>query len=155
MTEHTVFWRDKRLDELTSEEWESLCDGCARCCLQKLEDIDTGQTFFTRVACRLLDLETCRCKDYKNRLQLVGDCTNVAPLSEEKSKWLPPSCAYRRLNEGRELPAWHHLRCADRDAVHAAGMSVRDWAINEDYVDESLYAELIIDFDEDDQVYTP
>lgn len=155
MDKKTVFWREKNLNEMSLQEWESVCDGCARCCLQKLQDIDTGETFFTRIACRLLDIDTCRCADYENRLQKVADCANVAPLTDEKCKWLPASCAYRRLEEGHGLPAWHHLQSPGQDAVHEAGISIRDWAISENVVSEELYEQLIIDFDDEDRMFRP
>jgi uncharacterized cysteine cluster protein YcgN (CxxCxxCC family) len=146
------FWAKKPLEQLNTEQWEALCDGCGRCCLQKLEDEDSGETFFTRVACQLLDVSTCRCTDYENRFERVSDCTNVSPLTEEKRQWLPKSCAYRRLDEGKNLPSWHYLLSADPQTIHLQGISVAGWAISEDYVDESLYEQLLIDFDENDQV---
>jgi uncharacterized cysteine cluster protein YcgN (CxxCxxCC family) len=119
------FWKRKTLDEMSAREWESLCDGCGRCCLNKLEDEDTGETHFTNVGCRLLDGETCRCKDYKNRQTHVSDCVRLTPRGVKRIVWLPPTCAYKLLAEGKDLYWWHHLVSGDRETVHQAGISVR------------------------------
>jgi uncharacterized cysteine cluster protein YcgN (CxxCxxCC family) len=119
------FWKRKKLSQMTDAEWESLCDGCGRCCLNKLEDEDTGQTHFTNVACRLLDGESCRCTDYANRQQKVKDCVRLTPRSVPRIVWLPPTCAYDLLAKGRDLYWWHPLVSGDPDTVHAAGISVR------------------------------
>ena len=125
------FWMTKRLDEMTLEEWESLCDGCGRCCLHKLRYEDTGALSFTNVACRLLDLGSCRCRDYANRHRAVPDCVSLTPREVAGIDWLPPSCAYRRLAEGKDLSWWHPLVSGDPETVHSAGISVRGRAINE------------------------
>jgi len=125
------FWRTKRLDEMTKAEWESLCDGCGRCCLHKLRDEDTGELAFTNVACHLLDLGTCRCGDYMNRTQQVPDCTTLSTSLLNEIDWLPPSCAYRRLAEGGDLPAWHPLVTGDPSSTHRAGASIAGRAVNE------------------------
>lgn len=109
VTEALPFWNTKTLEEMTTEEWESLCDGCGRCCLQKLEDIDTGLYFYTNVACRLLDDKTCRCKNYPERIALVKDCLVLSPTDRQHYDWLPVSCAYRRLAHGLDLEWWHPL----------------------------------------------
>lgn len=124
------FWEVKSLDDLNDEEWESLCDGCALCCLQKLEDADSGEIAYTRVACHLLDCDDCRCSDYSNRQRQVPGCINVRPLTAEKLAWLPVSCAYRRLAEGRALAEWHPLISGDTQSVHQAGVSVKPWVIS-------------------------
>ncbi|MEE8345306.1 MAG: YcgN family cysteine cluster protein, partial [Woeseiaceae bacterium] len=115
------FWKRKSLTEMTPEEWESLCDGCALCCLQKIEDEDTGEVHFTDIACRLLDTSTCRCTDYQARVKKVADCLELAADKPELYRWLPASCAYRLLAEGQDLPAWHPLKTGDPDSVHEAG----------------------------------
>jgi uncharacterized cysteine cluster protein YcgN (CxxCxxCC family) len=119
------FWKRKTLDQMSEREWESLCDGCGRCCLNKLEDIDTGDTHFTNVGCKLLDGESCRCRDYKNRQQHVSDCVRLTPRGVKRIVWLPPTCAYKLLAEGRDLYWWHHLVSGERETVHQAGVSVR------------------------------
>ena len=125
MDDETPFWRRKKLAQMTRAEWESLCDGCGRCCLNKLEDIDTGDTVFTDVGCRLLDTGSCRCRDYARRREEVSDCVKLTPRNVRSIPWLPPSCAYRLLAQGRDLYWWHPLVSGDPDSVHAAGVSVR------------------------------
>ena len=112
------FWIRKTLDQLDQEEWESLCDGCGLCCLQKLEDEDDNSVYYTRIACKLLDLKTCRCTDYPNRRDSVPDCIQLSPGKAEEFKWLPPTCGYRLVSERKDLPLWHPLVCGDPDAVH-------------------------------------
>ena len=131
MTDAPPFWQTKTLSEMTRAEWESLCDGCGRCCLHKLRYEETGDLAFTNVACRLLDLRSCRCGDYANRRKHVPDCVHLTPAALRTIDWLPPSCAYRRLAEGRGLAWWHPLVSGDPDTVHAAGISVRGRAISE------------------------
>jgi uncharacterized cysteine cluster protein YcgN (CxxCxxCC family) len=125
------FWRTKKLNEMSAEEWESLCDGCGRCCLHKLRDEDTGEIEFTNVACRLLDIKTARCRDYANRRRKVPDCVQLTPALLAEIDWLPPSCAYRRLQEGKDLPPWHPLRSGRADSVAEAGASVAGRCIPE------------------------
>ena len=125
------FWEAKRLHEMTAREWESLCDGCGLCCLVRFEDEDTGEVIPTRVSCELLDAHACRCKDYANREQYVPDCIKLTPQNIDALPWMPRSCAYRRLNEGKPLPAWHPLLTGDRESVHAAGVSIRGQVICE------------------------
>jgi hypothetical protein len=119
------FWQIKTLEEMSREEWESLCDGCARCCLVKLEDADTEEIHFTDVGCTLLDGKTCRCRDYRRRQSRVSDCVKLTPQTVRSLNWLPISCAYRRLAEGRGLAWWHPLVSGSPDTVHRAGASVR------------------------------
>ncbi len=126
------FWRRKSLEAMTQAEWESLCDGCGQCCLNKLEDADTGESALTRAACRFLNLGSCKCADYANRFDNVPDCINMTPDFTRSAPWLPPTCAYRLVAEGRDLFWWHPLRSGDSNTVHEAGISVRDLAINED-----------------------
>jgi uncharacterized protein len=125
------FWKAKQLEEMTPEEWESLCDGCGRCCLHKLRHDDDGALSFTNVACHLLDLESCRCKDYARRHRRVPDCVGLTPATVREVDWLPSSCAYRRLAEGRDLAWWHPLVSGDPGTVHDAGVSVRGRAVSE------------------------
>ena len=135
------FWKRKTLAEMTPTEWESLCDGCGRCCLNKLEDIDTGAIAWTDVACRLLDGVSCRCSDYDNRFATVPDCVQLTPQVVEEIAWLPPSCAYRLVDEGRDLPWWHPLVSGDPDTVHAARASVRRRTVSELVVPEEEFEE--------------
>jgi uncharacterized cysteine cluster protein YcgN (CxxCxxCC family) len=124
-TQANSFWKTKSLEDMTETEWESLCDGCARCCLEKLEDEDTGQIYFTHIACRLLDAGLCACRDYAHRSEKVPDCVRLTPQNVRRLNWLPPSCAYRLVAEGRDLYWWHPLISGDPNTVHEAGISVR------------------------------
>lgn len=137
------FWRRKRLWEMTSEEWESLCDGCGKCCLHKLEDADTGDIHQTNVACRLLDLNACRCTRYDDRKRLVPDCVVLTPDNIDALGWMPSTCAYRLLAEGKDLARWHPLVSGDPDSVHAAGISVRGRVISERDADGPLSQYLV------------
>lgn len=125
------FWQTKSLDEMSAAEWESLCDGCAKCCLIKLEDADTGELAYTDVACRLLDLGKCTCTDYSRRSVRVPDCLQVTPELARTADWLPSTCAYRLLAEGSDLYWWHPLVSGDPNTVHLAGQSVRNRVIHE------------------------
>ena len=126
------FWRRVPLAEMTTAEWESLCDGCARCCLNKLEDEDTGAIHWTDVACRLLDGNTCRCRDYADRHAQVPDCVALTAANVTTLSWLPPTCAYRLVAEGQDLYWWHPLVSGDPETVHAAGISVRGRTVSEE-----------------------
>jgi uncharacterized cysteine cluster protein YcgN (CxxCxxCC family) len=134
------FWRSKTMGEMTQREWESLCDGCGRCCLNKLIDEDTNRTVFTDVGCRLLDGETCRCTDYAHRQARVKDCVRLTPRNVRRLTWLPPTCGYRLVAEGRDLYWWHPLKSGDPETVHKAGVSVRGrvTASEKDVPDEKL-----------------
>ncbi|MBX2879183.1 MAG: YcgN family cysteine cluster protein [Granulosicoccus sp.] len=149
MTAPIPFWETTPLDQLSDEQWESLCDGCGRCCLQKLEDVDSGDVFFTRVSCKLLNCDDSRCKDYDQRFTHVPDCTQVRPLTDEKRKWLPSTCAYRLIDEGHPLHSWHPLISGRPESVHEAGISVGSFAVSEDDIAFEHYEEHIIHFPED------
>lgn len=125
------FWRRKPLAQMNSKEWESLCDGCGRCCLVKLEDAETGQIDDTDVACKLFDSQTCRCKNYPKRQHLVPDCVKLSPDTAATISWMPKTCAYRLLAEGRPLYWWHPLVSGDPNSVHQAGISVRGQVVDE------------------------
>ena len=130
-TSERPFW-EAPLASLDAGQWEALCDGCGKCCLHKLEDEDTGRIYPTNVACRLLDLTTARCGDYKHRRRHVPDCLTLTRAKVEDLEWLPQSCAYRLRAEGAPLPDWHYLVCGDREAVHRAGQSIVGWTVGED-----------------------
>ena len=120
-----TFWREKSLQDLSKAEWESLCDGCGRCCLEKLEDMDTGEISYTNVACNLLDQETCGCSNYAERFRYMPDCVPLDPQNIHELKWMPSTCAYRLLAEGKDLPVWHPLVSGTRETVFLAGIAVR------------------------------
>lgn len=130
MGEVRPFW-ERPLASLSREEWEALCDGCGKCCLHKVEDEDTGRVWPTNVACKLLDLKTGRCSDYRNRRAHVPDCLRLTPRLAAEIEWLPDSCAYRLRAANRPLPSWHYLISGDRDTVHREGRSVIGKAISE------------------------
>ena len=130
-----VFWIAKTLQEMTSAEFESLCDGCGKCCLHKLEDDENGDVYYTKVACRFLDHTTCRCQTYSTRQQEVSECVVLTPASVKDTYWLPDTCAYRLIDEGFSLPDWHPLVSGDPDSMHKAGMSVAGKVIHENSVD--------------------
>jgi hypothetical protein len=132
------FWEAKSLRQMDRAEWESLCDGCGKCCVHKLEDEDTGELVATNVACRLLDRRTGRCKDYRNRRAYVPECVRLTPEKVHELDWLPSTCAYLLLAEGKPLPAWHPLVSGDPETVHSAGQSVRGWTVSEDDVGDDL-----------------
>jgi uncharacterized cysteine cluster protein YcgN (CxxCxxCC family) len=125
------FWQTKTLEQMTPAEWESLCDGCGLCCLIRFEDEDTGEIIPTRVACKLFDGQLCRCSDYAGRKKHVPDCIKLTPGNIEDLLWMPKSCAYRRLHEGRDLAWWHPLISGDPESVHDAGVSIRGQTISE------------------------
>ena len=139
------FW-ERPLTSLNPTEWEALCDGCGKCCLNKLEDEDTGQVLFTRVACRLLDGESCRCGQYDIRRQFVPECVVLTPKTLPKiAYWLPQTCAYKLLHEGKPLYDWHPLISGDPESVHAAGQSVRGWTVPEFEVAEEDWEDYAIE----------
>jgi uncharacterized protein len=139
------FWRTKALEDMSSAEWESLCDGCGRCCLVKLEDEDSGEIHFTDVGCKLLDAKACRCTDYARRRRRVKDCVKLTPEAVRTLTWLPRTCAYRLVAEGRDLAWWHPLVSGSPDSVHEAGVSVRGRVgAREDDIPAELWPERIV-----------
>lgn len=138
------FWKRKSLAQMSAQEWESLCDGCGKCCLHKLEDEDSGEVFYTRLACAELNIDSCRCRHYEERHARVAECISIGADDVAALQWLPTGCAYRRLAEGRDLPDWHHLVSGSRETVHQAGESVREWAVSPEYIHPDDWEEQII-----------
>ena len=144
MTVASNFWEEKSLDELTKAEWESLCDGCGKCCLHKLEDEDSGDILFTDVACKYLSAMTCQCTSYPDRQDKVPDCISLTPGNIDRFPWLPQSCAYVLVSRGFPLPQWHHLVSGTRETIHSYGMSVREKIISESLIDEDDFEDRIV-----------
>ncbi len=138
------FWQQKSLEEMSKSEWESLCDGCGKCCLLKLEDEKSGEICYTKVVCRYLDMDKCGCNEYKDRHELVPECVWLKLEMIEQFHWLPMTCAYRLLSEGKPLPTWHPLVSGDANSVHEAGVSVRGRVLSEIYVHPDGLEEHII-----------
>lgn len=139
------FWKQKTLEEMTREEWESLCDGCARCCLYKLEDEDTGEIFYTNVVCRLLDTHRCACSAYTERSRLMPTCLVLTPDLVRQLRWMPKTCAYRLVAEGKDLEWWHPLVSGSPNTVHEAGISVRHRTLAELEVDMEQLEDYIVE----------
>jgi len=147
-TTSAPFWEHKKLTELNQIEWESLCDGCAQCCLVKLQDDDTDKIYVTNVACKLLDIESCRCRDYPHRDTQVSMCMLLSPEAPKLFDYLPETCAYRCLHEERPLPEWHPLLSGDKKAVHKNGLSIQSYAVSEVFIHpEQLEDHIISDLD--------
>ncbi|MDM8525459.1 YcgN family cysteine cluster protein [Desulfococcaceae bacterium HSG8] len=143
------FWKAKSFTEMTHEEWESLCDGCGRCCLQKLEDKNTGEIYYTNVACRLLNIRTCRCMRYPKRTQSVSNCKSLTPDTINQFYWLPDTCAYRLIARGQELAWWHPLISGDKNTVREAGISIADGlvpVVSELFVSQDQLKDHIVDW---------
>ena len=145
-TEQNAFWKTKTLRQMSSSEWEALCDGCGKCCLIKLIDDLTDDLHYTTVACKLLDCDSCRCGDYKNRKKLVEDCVILSPRLVEELHWMPSTCAYRLIYEGKDLYWWHPLVSGNPNTVHEAGISVKGRAISEREVKDSELPNYINEF---------
>ena len=140
------FWKTKPISDMSHSEWESLCDGCGKCCLNKLENDDTGEVHYTKIACRLLDNESCKCSQYSIRHQFVPDCIVLTPKNiSEHAYWLPKTCAYYLLWKGKDLFAWHPLVSGDKNTVHEANVSVKEKTIAEFEVDEDEWEDYLWD----------
>lgn len=139
-----TFWKDKSLDEMSRAEWESLCDGCGKCCCIRLEDEDTGAIYITDVVCKLFDAQSCRCTDYLNRSLKVPDCVTLTPANTPQLHWMPQTCAYRLVANGEDLPDWHHLVSGSRESIHEAGMSVQGAVVSELNVAEEDHPHRIV-----------
>jgi len=140
------FWQTKTLSELNPQEWESLCDNCGRCCMHKFQDEDTEQVYFTNVVCRYLHMKTCRCRHYENRQTLVPGCLTVSAGRPEQFAYLPESCAYRQLAEGKDLEWWHPLVSGTAETVHEAGISVRGKVVSDEFIHPKQLEEHVIDW---------
>ena len=145
-----AFWDDKTLEEMTTAEWEALCDGCARCCLIKLEDEDTGEVVTSDVHCRLMEPESCLCSDYENRKEKVPDCIKLDPGNVKTIPWMPVTCAYRRLAEGRGLAWWHPLVSGDPATVHQAGISIRGRSVSETEIAKNEWEDHVVEWPDED-----
>ena len=145
-----MFWKEKALAEMSDDEWESLCDGCGRCCVWKFEDEDSGEILYTDIRCHLFNDATCRCTDYPQRTAIVPDCMDIQKLSDAQYAWLPESCAYRLLHEGKPLFDWHPLISGSKDSVHKAGISLQKKTVNGENFTEEDIVRHIIDPDETD-----
>lgn len=139
------FWESKTLDEMNNDEWESLCDGCGKCCLIKLLNEDTEQIHYTSLACKLLDTESCRCSNYENRKKWVPDCLILRPLNPDVVSILPATCSYRLLYLGEELPLWHPLITGDKNSTNEADMSVAGKVISEAHIHPDDFENYLID----------
>ncbi len=141
-----VFWRSTALEDMTPPQWESLCDGCALCCLHKVEDEDTEEVFYTTVVCHLLDFETCRCTRYEERTTLVPSCVKLRPQDVSAFHWLPPSCAYRLVHEGQDLPDWHPLMTGDPASQKNAGATVLNvYEVKDNEISEDELIDYVIE----------
>lgn len=145
MQNNNFFWKEKTLTEFTEEEWELICDGCGCCCLHKLQDEDTGDLYYTHVACKLLDISTCQCIQYSERFQIVPGCLKVTAYDEEVFSYLPNTCSYKLLHDGYDLPAWHHLVSGSRKSIHEEGISVQEKVLSENNIDMDDLEEYVMD----------
>ena len=146
MTDKKPFWERKKLTEMTRKEWESLCDGCGKCCLHKLEDKETEEVFYTRVVCQYLDQDKCRCGVYGKRQKLVPDCVVLTPKNLDELSWMPGTCAYRLLHEDKPLPLWHPLITGNRSAIIASDNTITGKVISEEFVHVDGFEEHLVDW---------
>ena len=144
MNKTEAFWKTTALESMSREQWESLCDGCGKCCLHKLEDEDSGEIAYTRVICRYFEESSCRCQVYSERKKRVPDCVVLRPDNLQSLPWMPETCAYRLLYEGKYLPAWHPLLTGDHQAIHEAGNTVTGKVISEEFVHEDGFEEHVV-----------
>jgi len=145
-----VFWKEKTLESMSDEQWESLCDGCGRCCVWKFEDADSGEILYTDIRCKLFNDHSCRCNDYPNRNTLVPDCMHIRHMEDQHYAWLPNTCAYRLLHEGKPLFDWHPLISGDPASVHLAGISLKNKTTCGENISPEDIVRHIIDPDEAD-----
>lgn len=141
------WWETTPLSEMSEAQWESLCDGCAKCCLIKLEDEDTGEIAYTRLHCKLLDSGTCRCSNYEDRKKYVPDCVKLTPDNLATLRWMPRSCAYRLLYEGKPLRDWHPLVCGDPNQLHEDGNSIMGMTVSEETILDEDQLDWIVDWE--------
>lgn len=143
-----MFWKNKKINEFSSEEWESLCDGCGKCCLVKLEDPDTFEIAYTACSCSLLDTEKVLCKQYSSRFLVVPECLKITPDNISSLEYLPSTCSYRLVAAGKDLPEWHHLVSGDQGLVHSLGKSVMDWCVPVENVPEEDWPDMIVEIED-------
>lgn len=144
MPDERPWWESKSLHEMSREEWEDICDHCGKCCLHKLEDEEDGTIYYTDIACSLVDPASCYCTDYQNRQIRVPDCLRLTIDNLDQIQWMPPSCSYRVLKEGRSLPKWHHLITGDKNSIHIMGKSIKGRYIDESKVTD--YEEHVVEW---------
>lgn len=146
MVSHNKFWKTLTLEQMNQSQWESLCDGCGKCCLNQLEDEDSGQLVFTDISCKLFDSQSCKCKNYPKRKRFVSDCQVLTPKKVRKLTWLPSTCAYRLVANGEDLPDWHHLVSGSTKTIHKTGNSVKNKVISEEFVKEDDFEDHVVDW---------
>ncbi len=139
-----MFWKEKPLLEMSNDEWESLCDGCGRCCVWKFEDEDSGEILYTDIRCKMFDDSQCRCTDYSHRNKLIPECMDIRSFADQQYAWLPDTCAYRLQHEGKPLFDWHHLISGDKNTVHQAGISLQNKTVcGEKFTEEDIVRHII------------
>ncbi len=143
-----MFWKEKKLDQFTNDEWESLCDGCGKCCLLKLEDPDTMEIAYTACSCDQLDTHKIQCKQYASRSLVVPECLQITPKNIAQLTYLPSTCSYKLIHEGKDLPEWHHLVCGDAQRIHEIGRSIKDYCVPVSRVAEEDWVDLIVEIED-------